>query len=252
MGLYKGCPLDRCVVIRAPRTSLGRHFFNGLLDFPIEELDMNRLRTSVLSRTLRPALLLVLLLPLAVAVSGCGSVINARVPPKDNLRGGDLFVVPFKYGNYWHYDSREGNRLGQALEVAFSNDCGGLKVVRNKVVQRDIKEDLSDEIDWLEYARRVGVDYLIVGEIHKLSLDNPRMIAMFQGNIDATYVVWDVKKQESRIRRIQVKFPKDPDSGRVFIGFEEGKSEIESALIAQTAKQIAGYHCGYEQEGLPQ
>ncbi len=214
---------------------------------------MNRIQTSVrLAAVLRLITLSLLLSPLTLSVVGCGSVLGKRVEPVDNLRGGDLFVVPFKYGNFWHFDSRVGNRLGQAIEVAFSNDCGGLKAVRNKEIQTEIRQDLSKEVDWLDYARRLDVDYLIVGEIFTITLDSPKMIGMWQGYIDAYYEVWDVKKGESRPRRIQVKFPEDPDSGSVFIGFEEGKTEIENALIANTAKEIAHYHCGYQQEGLPE
>ena len=54
---------------------------------------------------------------LAAVLSGC-SAIDRYVDPSYDIRGSRVLVVPFRFGNYWHYESKEGNRLGQSLEVA--------------------------------------------------------------------------------------------------------------------------------------
>ena len=201
----------------------------------------------------RPTVLGLLLLMTVImsGVTGC-NITEERVDPDYDLRGADVFVVPFKHGYDWHYESKTGNRLGQTLEVALANDCGGLKTIRNKPVQGEIRTDLSDKIDWLSYGQRVGCQYLIVGEIDKITYENPRLVGMLQGYLTGRYEVWDMKEgRRTYTRQLQVRFPGDPDSGEVFISFEQSRTEIENALLATTAKEIAKHLCGYVRDKGP-
>jgi len=182
---------------------------------------------------------------------GCTGV-ERMVEPAYDIRGRVVLVVPFRYGNFWHYQSKEGNRLGQSLEVALGANCGSFEAIRNRPIQKEIEGDLSDVVDWLDYGRRAGVKFLIVGEIERVRLENPKMVGMWQGQIRAKYEVWDiVAGQKGYSRTIEHRFPENPDSGQVFISFEQSKEEIETALLANTAKKIAGHLCGYEEEGAP-
>ena len=183
---------------------------------------------------------------------GC-SAIDRKVPPVYDIRGSRVLIVPFRSGNYWHYESKDGNRLGQSIEGAMQTDCGGLQTIRNRPLQEEIRRDLSDEIPWLEYARRAEVDYLIVGEIESLSLEEPSMIGMFQGRIRVRYEVWDVRGgKRGYTRALEVRFPENPEAGEVYISFEQSREEITVALMAAAGRKIAGHLCGYEQSGLPQ
>ena len=196
---------------------------------------------------------LVLLFSASVAalVSSC-SAIDKHVPPVYDIRGKRVFVVPFRYGNHWHYDSKEGNRLGQSLEVALQSDCGGLETVRDRPVHEMIRRDLSDEVDWLAYGRRVMVDYLIVGEIEELGYDTPEFVGMFQGRIRLRYEVWNIRAGDrGYVRQVELRVPENPESGEVYISFEQTKDEIETALLAEAGRRIAGHLCGYTQKGLP-
>lgn len=194
---------------------------------------------------------LVLCLLFAGGTIGC-NITEDRVEPDYDLRGADVFVVPFSHGYDWHYESKTGNRLGQTLEVALANDCGGLKTIRNKPVQSEIRTDLSDKVDWLSYGERVEAEYLIVGEIDKITYDNPRLVGMLQGYLEGRYEVWNIAEgRRDYTRQLQVRFPGDPDSGEVFISFEQSRTEIENALLATTAKEIAKHLCGYIREKGP-
>jgi len=188
---------------------------------------------------------------IATLVPACSSI-DRYVPPVYDIRGKKVLVVPFRYGNYWHYESKEGNRLGQSLEVALQNDCGGLEAIRDRPVQDEIRKDLSDSVDWIGYGRRSKVEYLIVGEIEKLGYENPGLVGMFQGRVRVRYEVWDIiAGQRGYVRQVEVRVPEDPEAGEVYISFEQSKDEIETALLAETGRRIAGHLCGYEQKGLP-
>ncbi len=185
------------------------------------------------------------------AFTGC-SAIDQYVPPVYDIRGSTVLIVPFRNGNHWHYESKEGNRLGQAIEAAMGSECGGLKTIRDRAIQNEIRTDLTDEVNWLDYGRRSRVDYLIVGEIDKVSFENPQMVGMFQGDLRAHYEVWDIQQGiRGFARTLQLRFPEGPDSTEVFISFEQSREEIETALMAEAGRKIAGLLCGYEQEGLP-
>jgi hypothetical protein len=197
-------------------------------------------------------LLLLLLAASVVALVPACSSIDQYVPPVYDVRGKRVFVVPFRYGNYWHYESKEGNRLGQSLEVALQSDCGGLETMRDRPVQDLIRKDLSDQVDWLAYGRRLQVDYLIVGEIDELGYENPGFVGMFQGRVRARYEVWNIRAGDrGYVREVEVRVPEDPEAGEVYISFEQSKDEIETALLAEAGRRIAGHLCGYEQKGLP-
>lgn len=192
----------------------------------------------------------VVIVPLVMTASGC-SAIDRYVPPDYDIRGATVIIIPFRQGNYWHYENKEGNHLGQRLEAVMGTDCGGLKSIRNKLIQDEIRKDLRDEIPWLEYGARCEVDFLVVGEIDQLSYENPDLVGMWQGQMRARYEVYDIKAGRlGYARAISVRVPENPDAGEVYIGFEQTKDEIEDALMKAAAKQIAGHLCGYEARGL--
>ena len=191
---------------------------------------------------LRRAMVLVACLGMS---AGCSSM-DERVDPRYDLRGSDVYVVPFALGNFWHCDSAEGNTLAQMLEIALTRECGGTQTVRDPEVFRRIQGDLSDRVDWLQYGRDAGVTFLVVGEIEELSLSSRQRLGMWTGVLRARYQVWNiVEGTRGYASSIEARFPAGPDSGRVVISFEEGREEVERALLAEAAKKITADLCGY-------
>ena len=195
-----------------------------------------------------PHLRSTLLLGILALLLGC-EAIDDRVPPQFDVRSSDALLVPFSKGNEWHGESKMGNNLTRAIELVLMAECEGLHSIRDREVVREIRLDLSERVDWLAYGRKVGAQFVIVGEIDEMELSSARRLGMWTGSLSARYQIWDmVTGKRGYSSGVRVQYPDSPVSGDIVIGFEENRDEVEHKLVTLAAQEIGRALCGFTPE----
>ena len=190
-------------------------------------------------------LVLVLLLQ-----SGCSST-EDRLPPEVDLGEARLLIVPFQERGQsvsalrWHYESQEGMRLAQSLELQMSTDCPTLTPLSDNGIEDQVFHTDSDEVPWSEIGLAVNATHVLTGRIERISFRDRRTPGMLQGRFVVRWWVYRVS-DGARIssREFSVRIPEDPESGKIYVSFESSERELMAALRAQMAQLIALTLCG--------
>jgi hypothetical protein len=186
--------------------------------------------------------------------SGCSST-EERLAPEVDLGESKLLIVPFQEKGQrvsalrWHYESEEGIRLAQSLELQMSGDCPTLTPISDSSVEEQVFHTDTDEVPWSRIGRAVDATHVLTGRIEKISFRDPRTPGMLQGRYVVRWWIYQVS-DGARIssREFNVRVPEDPESGKIYVSFETSERELLAALRAQMAQLIALTLCGAEVE----
>ena len=224
---------------------------------PIRSLTMlEKLFQSIAKRpysALKPPLYAVLLFSLLIS-AGC-STTEERLPPEVDLGEAKLLIVPFQEKGQrvsalrWHYESEEGIRLAQALELQMSGNCPNVTPISDRKVEDQVFHTDTDEVPWSDIGREVDATHVLTGRIERISFRDPRTPGMLQGRYVVRWWVYQVS-DGSRVssREFSVRVPEDPESGKIYVSFESSERELLAALRAQMSQLIALAICGAEAE----
>ena len=201
----------------------------------------------------KPPFCAVLLFPLLISL-GCSST-EERLPPEVDLGEAKLLIVPFQEKGQrvsalrWHYESEEGIRLAQALELQMSGNCPTVTPISDRKVEDQVFHTDTDEVPWSDIGREVDATHVLTGRIERISFRDPRTPGMLQGRYVVRWWVYQVS-DGSRVssREFSVRVPEDPESGKIYVSFESSERELLAALRAQMSQLIALASCGAEAE----
>ena len=195
--------------------------------------------------------LLLLLLPVAAGCSGT----EERLAPEVDLGESRLLIVPFQEKGRsvsalrWHYESEEGIRLAQNLEMQMSSDCPPITPLSDHGVEDLVFHTDSDEVPWDVVGREVDATHVLTGRIESIRFSDPRTPGMLQGRFVVRWWVFRVS-DGTRVtsKEFRVRVPEDPESGKIYVSFESSERELMAALRAQMSQLITLSLCGAEAE----
>ena len=201
----------------------------------------------------KPPFCAVLLFPLLISL-GCSST-EERLPPEVDLGEAKLLIVPFQEKGQrvsalrWHYESEEGIRLAQALELQMSGNCPTVTPISDRKVEDQVFHTDTAAVPWSAIGREVAATHVLTGRIERISFRDPRTPGMLQGRYVVRWWVYQVS-DGSRVssREFSVRVPEDPESGKIYVSFESSERELLAALRAQMSQLIALAICGAEAE----
>lgn len=195
----------------------------------------------------------VLLLSLLIS-AGC-STTEDRLPPEVDLGESKLLIVPFQEKGQrvstlrWHYESQEGIRLAQSLEVLMSADCPTIIPISDGGVEDLVFHTDTDEVPWSSIGRKVNASHVLTGRIERIRFRDPKTPGMLQGRYEVRWWVYRVSDgSQVSSREFNVRVPEDPESGEVYVSFETSERELLAALRAKMSKLIARTVCGANAE----
>ena len=182
--------------------------------------------------------------------SGCSSTEDRSAPAID-LGEARLLIVPFQEKGQavsalrWHYESEEGMRLAQALELQMSSDCPILTPISDSGVEDLIFHTDTIEVPWSKIGSTVNATHVLTGRIERISFRDRRTPGMLQGRFVVRWWVYQVS-DGARVssREFSIRIPEDPESGKIYVSFESSERELMAAMRAQMAQLIGLTLCG--------
>ncbi len=191
---------------------------------------------------------------LAVCALGC----RTFEPPKFNrphgAGDGPLVAIPFSEParNLWYGESERGEALiAGVLAWARSNAKPDFAEGRQiDELQRVVREWQGREIaleDWVKLAAPLGVKYVLVGQIERLSLSSPMAVGIVDASVVFSYKVIDISARKTAWERKNsaVSLAKRGELEAPILEFGADKKRIEEDLLfkagAEIAKDLYGY-----------
>ena len=138
------------------------------------------------------------LLGVAFTVSGCKTYHPALFNRGVGVFGTTVLVVPFSElrHNMWYNESPRGALVSRTLKFWVTQHHGAgfpdsyVEEQINKEVMDWTGERISSD-DWKELVTGFGIDYVVVGDLEKVELRNPRDINLLNPTATARYRVID-------------------------------------------------------------
>ena len=192
---------------------------------------------------------------LAIVVSVAAGCSNTQrvIEPEFQLDKERLMVVPFRTERLWHYESPEGNALARIIRLALQRACDGLLLVADEPVADAIHGVLEEQVPWQRFGRRAGASLVLTGKIDRTTFTDPKTPGMLQGRLVGDYQIHDVASGRVVFRReFRIRVPENPESGRIYISFEQSEEDILRAMQGKLGVQISNTLCGFVDVGRPQ
>lgn len=190
---------------------------------------------------------------LLLLTGGCSSP-EERSDPEYDMGIAQLLVVPFQHKQSstgvlrWYYESPTGVALARATRLKISGDCGAVQVVSDQGVADLVFHHDDDQVPWGEIGTAARASHVLTGRIERLTFHDPRTPGMLQGRMRGYWELFLVPAGRPVLRReFDIRVPENPESGRIFISFENSETELEGAMVARLALQMAAVLCGEEE-----
>ena len=184
---------------------------------------------------------------------GCSSSPEDRIDPEYDIGAAQLLVVPFQHKPSslgvlrWHYESPTGVALARAIRLQIPGECGAVSVVSDRLIADRVFHTDDDQVPWGEIGTEARASHVLTGRIEKLTFRDPRSPGMLQGRMQGYWELFLVPAGRPVLRReFVIRVPENPESGRVYISFENSETEVEGAMVAKLALQISSILCGEE------
>lgn len=198
------------------------------------------------------AITLALPLALAFGTSGCSSTQHV-IEPEFQIEEARLMVVPFRTQRLWHYESPEGNALARIVRLALQRQCDEVLLVADEPVADAIHSVLEERVPWQQIGQQAGATLILTGKIDRTTFSDPKTPGMLQGRLVGDYQIHDVASGRVVFRReFRIRVPENPETGRVYISFEQSEEDILRAMQGKLGVQIGQTLCGFVDIGRPQ
>ncbi len=193
-----------------------------------------------------PALVLVLLI-------GCSNSPEERLDPEYNLGAAQVLVVPFQHKESsssvlrWFYESPTGVALARAIRMQLPSACEAVSVVSDQGVADLVFHTDDDQVSWGEIGTEARASHVLTGRIERMTFRDPRTPGMLQGRMQGYWELYLIPTGRPILRReFDIRVPENPESGNIYISFESSEREVEGAMVAKLALQMANIFCGEE------
>ena len=182
-----------------------------------------------------------------MGVPGCLWVFQQEfVEPEFDIRDRYVMVLPFRHKKYWYGETQEGRQLALRIGYEIQAECDGVVHIHADEVEAMLANNVQEPVPWKELGTIAEADYLIFGTIRRLSLKNPRMVAMLTGELRCLVRVYNVDRDMIEYEReIEVRHPKDPSGGQIQIAFEQNEPQVKRKLYALMGTEIQRLLCGW-------
>lgn len=189
---------------------------------------------------------------LALCTGGCSNTQHV-IEAEFQLEEARLMVVPFRTERLWHYESPEGNALARIIRLALQKQCDEVLLVADEPVADAIHGVLEDQVPWQQIGQRAGASLILTGKIDRTTFSDPKTPGMLQGRLVGDYQIHDVATERVVFRReFRIRVPENPETGRVYISFEQSEEDILRAMQGKLGVQIGQTLCGFVDVGRPQ
>ena len=135
-----------------------------------------------------------------VIAPGCSHFEPAKFNRGEGIGGDSILAIPFgePREHRWYCESERGERVVQAFmgwvqTNADPNFPEGKEVDAALKTVRDWQAEEITSKDWQGITRFLGVKYVVVGEIEKLSLENPKAVGILEPSLQVSYRVVNVE-----------------------------------------------------------
>lgn len=181
----------------------------------------------------------ILLLVFSVA-SGCflggGHEVEARVPTE----GKKISVVPFREKDLYFLESKVGAQVAGLVAQVILKDGFDAKIFDPSPAFDLIKDKNPRTIDWGEVAKKLKVDYIIVGNILEYRARDPvRDVNCYRGQMAVEVTVWRPDKSMALAETVTAVHPSGRFSAEVISPFDTTEEQVLGHLQAKTALKIA-------------
>lgn len=189
-------------------------------------------------RRLAPALL-------AFAASGCLSFVGRSCLPENpgtesavvRLGSGTLAVLPFATPGASYFDSKIGARFSRDVGEVVGEALPNATVLDADAVLERVDAPKGSSFSIVRLGEDVGADYVLYGEIHRLSGRPPRSYGVLQGTMVLTARVIDVRNRKEvwQAERETYRYPP------LLMGKEEAPADEtdEETVIRKTMQEAA-------------
>ncbi len=201
---------------------------------------------------MKPLLLPLLTLALALPLAGCSKTLPARI----NLKGKRLLVIPFAQGPAREFDSTFGRDLADATSGAVRSSPlpKGAAVLDFRDAERLMPRGRTESPDWPRLGAALKADYLLLGEVKLYQLRDPKALTTRRGTLIVAYRVLDVAHASYALLVPSRTFyfpPQKPGDTEFAFGTDSfaKAEEIAGGLLATAARGLAEEF--YEREEEP-
>jgi len=137
---------------------------------------------------------------LLLSLVGC-ALFGLGLGPEYSLVGCKVTVMPFSGpGDKWYGEDPVARDL--YLQVVATLRAGGVEVRLSERVEKELSNYMADEEpQWVEYGRRLSVDYVIVGRLIDWEIGRPDAIAFVPGRAVMDVSLYNVQEGKLVLQR---------------------------------------------------
>lgn len=191
---------------------------------------------------------------LVVCVLGCQTFREPKFNRPHGAGDGPLVAIPFREParNLWYGESERGELLIGGF-VAWARSNAKPDFAEGKQIdelQRVVRDWQGEEIgleDWVKLAAPLGVKYVLVGQIERLSLSSPMTVGILDATIVVSYKVFDVSAKRTVWERknYTISLAKKGELDTPMLELGADKKRLEEDLLVKAGSEIGKDLYGY-------
>ena len=203
-------------------------------------------------------LLIFTLLGVALAGGGCKTYHPALFNRGVGVFGTTVLVVPFSElrHNMWYNESRRGDLVSRTLRfwVTQQHGAGFPDSYVAEQINREVTDWTAERIssdDWKELVTGFGIDYVVVGDLTKVELRNPRDINLLNPTATARYRVIDTVAGKEIFKNettVNIGNLRDDEFQIPALDMGADSARIEHDLLVRLSRKMGKELYGYYEE----
>ncbi len=180
---------------------------------------------------------------MVLLVGGCG-LFSRRADSKDvgriDARGKRVVIIPFQDSEYYYFHSADGIVLASYTAVRLQERSPKTEVVVPEPGQAMLPLKEPTDADWQALGEALSGDYLVAGEIVRLTTRDPGVIGMLRGTLVARVFVCDVQTGSTCLQEtFTVFYPPGSPGGVGVPTHDVTEAVIRKGVVAVAASRIA-------------
>jgi len=183
-----------------------------------------------------------------VFISGCslfgGHAVEARIP----TAGKKLSLIPFREKDLYYLESAAGAEMAALVQQVILKEAPEVRIVDSTPALQMLQDKNPDSINWGAVAKKLKVDYIVIGNILTYRAKDPKDRGCYRGRMVVQVTVMRPDNSIALTETVSVSHPSGRFSAPVISPLDSSEKEILTRLQVKMAKAIGKFFYAYTPE----